>query len=196
MHRESDHRTSKRRAPTTDRISPATLIDDYAMERVEYHVARLGKLLCLAEDRRDDLRQDLFVALCTAARRFDPAKSAARTFVSRVVSLAAAHHARCIRNERRNGARSPIRLSELQRDGRAFAPVGPRWCEPAALDLVIDLGDALSGLTREQQQLAAALKTISPREIAEERGVHRSTVYREIAVLRASLAERGLDPAS
>lgn len=60
---------------------------------------------------------------------------------------------------------------------------------------MLDLEDTLVGLTREQQQLAASLKTVSPREIAAERGVHRSTVYREIAALRAALSERGLDPA-
>lgn len=125
MHPESDPRPRNPQEPTNG-SSPAALIDDYAMERVKYHVARLGKLLRLSEDRKDDLRQDLFVALCTAAGRFDPAKATARTFVSRVVSLAAAHHARCIRNERRSGARSPIRLSELQQDDWAFAPVAPR----------------------------------------------------------------------
>jgi DNA-directed RNA polymerase specialized sigma24 family protein len=194
MPRQSDR-------PTTDPVNapdqvaptdPRHLIDDYVMERVDYHVARLGRALHLSHHRKEDLRQDLFVALCEAAPRYDKSRAKPRTFVSRVLSLAAAHLARCICNERRNSARSPIRLSELQRDGHCFSPVAPRWCEPSAHDLVLDLRHGIAAMSRRHQQLAEALKIQTAAEVAAERRVHRSTVYREIASMRAALSGFGL----
>lgn len=180
---------------STPNTNPASdWIDDYATARVDYHVARLGRQLHLPDHRRDDLRQNLFLALCKAAPRYDARQSSRRTFVSRVLSRAAAHHARSIRNERASSVRSPLRFSELERNGHSFAPVAPRSCEPSAHELVLDLRHALASLSREHQQLAEALKTQTPAEIAAERGVHRCTVYREIAALRSALSEAGLDP--
>jgi hypothetical protein len=179
---------------SSNRTRLVGIIDDYAMARVDYQVARLGRLLHLSHHRKEELRQDLLLELCQAAQRFDPATSSTQTFVSRVVSLAAAFHARTIRNERGSSARSPIRLSELQRDGRCFSPAAPRWCEPSAHDLVLDLRHGIAAMSRRHQQLAEALKTQTAAEVAAERRVHRSTVYREIASMRAALSGVGLDP--
>lgn len=175
-------------------IDPSEFVDEYAIGRVDYQVARLGRLLHLSHHRQEDLRQDLFVELCEAAPRFDPRKSSQRTFVSRVVAQSAAHHARCIRNERKCRARSPLLLSQLQREGNGFAPRAPRWCEPSAHDLALDLPRGIAAMTRDRQQLAESLKTQTPVEVAAERGVHRSTVYRDIASIRGTLSEFGLDP--
>lgn len=177
-------------------IDASTIIDNYAMERVEYQVTRLGRILRLSHHRKEDLRQDLLLELCQAARRFNPDTSSAHTFVSRVVSSAAAHHARCIRNERRNGARSPILLSQLQREGGRFSPVAPRSCEPSAHDLVLDLDHAFSAMNRRRQHLAESLKTNTAAEIAKERGQHRSTVYRDLAAMRVTLSDLDLQPGS
>ena len=172
------------------------IIDRYAMERVEYQVARLGRVLRLSHHRKEDLRQDLLLELCRAARRFDPMTSRARTFVSRVVALGAAHHARCIRNERRNSARTPILLSQLQREGRSFSPIAPRSCEPSAHDLVLDLDFSFAAMNRRQQELAESLKTSTAAEIAAERGHHRCTVYRDLAAMRVTLADLDSQPGS
>lgn len=170
------------------------LTDEYTTDRVDYHVTRLGRALNLSHDGREDLRQDLFVSLCVAARRYDPKRSSPRTFVSRVLSFAAAHKVRCIRNERRSCARSPILLSELQRNGRSFSPLAHHRYEQRSHDLVLDLRTGFSQLDREQQILAEALKKQRPAEIADETGVHRSTVYRNIAAIRDSFDAIGLSP--
>ena len=190
----SPHATSATTAPYTQQTTPTDLIDDYAIERVAYHTARVGRRLHLTPDRRDDLQQDLFVSLCEAAKRYDPSKSAPRTFVSRVLCLAAAHHARRIRNERRSPARSPIRLSELQRNGHDFATPAPRWSEPSAHDLSMDLSRGIASLNERQQDLAKSMSSHTVAQIAAERHVHRSTVYREVAAVRTALTEYGLAP--
>lgn len=173
-------------------IDPSLLLDDYAFERVAYHVAQIGRRYRLSEDGQDDLRQDFYTAICSAARRYDPTKASRRTFTSRVIELTAVFRRRCIRNERRSAARSPLLLSELQREHRFPEPRAPRSCEPTALDLVHDLRLGLSRLTHRQHQTAEALKNQTPSEIAAERRCHPSTVYREMASMRCHLSEVGL----
>lgn len=175
-------------------IDPNLLIDDYAHERVAYHVAQIGREHRLREDARDDLRQDFYAAICAASRRYDPAKASRRTFTSRVIELTAIFRRRCIRNERRSAARSPLLLSELQREHRCLDLRAPRICEPSAHDLVLDLRVGLSRLTHRQHQTAAALKNQTPSEIAAERRCHASTVYREMASMRCQLTELRLAP--
>lgn len=174
---------------------PSQLIDAYAHERVDYHVGQIGRSYRLTEDERDDLRQDFFEAICTAARRYDSDRSSPQTFVCRVIERAAAYFKRRIRNERRCAARSPILLSQLQRENRGFAPLAPRACEPSAHDLVLDLRQGFAKLSRRQQQTAEAMKNQTVVEIAAERRAHRSTVYRDLGSMRATLSELGLNPA-
>ena len=173
-------------------IDPSLLLDDYAYERVAYHVAQIGRRYRLSEDKQDDLRQDFYTAICSAARRYDPTKASRRTFTSRVIELTAVFRRRCIRNERRSAARSPLLLSDLQREHRFPELRGPRSCEPTALDLVHDLRIGLARLTHRQHQTAEALKNQTPAEIAAERGRHPSTVYREMASMRCHLSAVGL----
>jgi len=188
---DQDHKTNPHAG-----VDAQALIDDYAVERVEYHVGCITRSYRLNHHDREDLRQNFFVQLCEAARRFDPEKSSRRTFVSRVLSRAAAHHARCIRNERRSSARSPIRLSELQHSGGSFSPTAPRWCSPTAVDLAIDLGRGIAAMSRRHQQVSESLKTQTAAEVAVDRRAHRSTIYRDIAAICETLAEFGLDPSA
>lgn len=187
------HQASKR---STQHTTTSSLINTYALDRIDYHVKRLGRGLHLSEHQREDLRQDLTLDLCKAARRYDPSKSSPRTFVSRVLTWAALHRARCIRNERQCAARSPIHLSQLQRENRGFAPLAPRTSEPSAHDLVLDLRQGFARLSRRQQQTAEALKNQSVAEIAAQHRAHRSTVYRDLGSMRATLSELGLNPGS
>jgi DNA-directed RNA polymerase specialized sigma24 family protein len=182
-------------SPTQSKAAtPHNLIDAYAYERVDYHVAQTARTYGLKRHDQDDLRQDLLTAICAAAARYDPRKAKPRTFVCGVIELEVANFKRSIRNKRRCPARAPMVLSQLQRDGRAFAPRAPRWCEPSAQDLVLDLRQRLSGLNRRQQQLAEALKNQTKQEIAAERGVHRATIYRDIAAMRDVLSTFNLSP--
>ena len=173
-------------------IDPALLLDGYAYGRVAYHVALIGRRFRLSDDRQEDLRQDFYAAICAAAPRYDPAKASPRTYAARVIAREALFRRRCIRNERRSAARSPLLLSDLQRENRFPEPRAPRSCEPTARDLVHDLRVGLSRLTHRQHQTAEALKNQTPAEIAAGRRCHPSTVYREMGAMRRMLAEAGL----
>jgi len=181
-------------APPTIGIDPAVLIDEFVDERVTFTVGTIGEAYRLSHHDREDLSQNLYTALSKAAPRYDPAKAQQHTFACRVILRAAAHEARTIRNARRNRARSPLLLSDLQRNGRCIQIRAPRWSEPSARDLAIDLRSGLSRLSRRQQFLAEALKTLRVSEIAAEKGQHRSTVHRDLAEMRRTLSASGLDP--
>jgi len=175
-------------------ICPSELIDDFVHERVRFTVSDLGDHYRLSRADRDDLAQDIYLALCESARRYDCRQASRHTFACRVIMLAAAHRARSIRNARRCPVRSPISLSSIQCSARAAVPRAPRWSEPSARDLALDLRSGLSRLSRRQQFLAEALKTLRVSEIAAEKGQHRSTVHRDLAAMRHTLSASGLDP--
>jgi RNA polymerase sigma factor (sigma-70 family) len=172
--------------------SPAAApwIDDYAMERVSFHAAQLAASLNLGEHDEEDLRQNFLAELCSAERRFNPNLASKRTFVCRVLSKASAYFARTARSRRRGPGRPIASLSAINVERSARALAGPRADEPAVrVDLAMDIADALERLDDRRRRLVHELRTRTPREIAAERGVHPSTVYRELAAVRAVFAE-------
>lgn len=170
-------------------------IDDYAMERVSYQVARLSRSLDLREHDEEDVRQELIAELCSAEPRFDPSLASRKTFICRVLTRASAYIARSIRSRRQGYGRPMVSLSALQA-ARAEQLHASQRDDPAqGVPLSIDLQRGLGRLDAEQRKLAEDLKTQTPREIAAEAGVHRSTVYRAIAGIREEMLGLGLGAA-
>lgn len=166
-------------------------IDHYALERVEYQVARLSRELRLCEADEDDVRQDLLLDLWTAAERFKPTIASKRTFVCRVLVRAAARVRRDLRSKRSAAAPERLALSQIKRHGRdrAVGIVGRDFTRD--IDLAMDVAVGVAPLGRDQRLLVERLKSQTPAEIAADAGCHRSTVYRHIDSLRVELA--GLD---
>ena len=170
-------------------------IDDYAMERVSYQVARLSRSLDLREHDEEDVRQELIAELCSAEPRFDPSLASRKTFICRVLTRAAAYIARSIRSRRQGYGRPMVSLSALQA-ARAEQLHASQRDDPAqGVPLWIDLERGLGRLDAKQRKLAEDLKSQTPREIAAESGVHRSTVYRAIAGIREEMSGLGLGAA-
>ncbi|MFU8828376.1 MAG: hypothetical protein ACNA8P_02975 [Phycisphaerales bacterium] len=165
-------------------------IDDYAMQRVSFHTRRLASSLNLCEHDEEELRQNFFVELCKAEHRFDPSLASKRTFICRVLSKASAYFARSARSKRSGSGRPVVSLSTIQAEQVTEDLAAHRSDEPGArVDLAMDIADASSRLNERCRRLVAELQTQNPREIAAERGVHPSTVYRQLAALRPAFAE-------
>ncbi|WP_458789209.1 sigma-70 RNA polymerase sigma factor region 4 domain-containing protein [Adonisia turfae] len=180
-------------AQNTPAVTP--WIDDYAMERVSYQVARLSRSLDLREHDEEDVRQELIAELCSAELRFDPSLASRKTFICRVLTRASAYIARSIRSRRQGYGRPMVSLSALQA-ARAEQLHASQRDDPAqGVPLSIDLERGLGRLDADQRKLAEDLKTQTPREIAAEAGVHRSTVYRAIAGIREEMSGLGLGAA-
>lgn len=188
-------RVERRTEPSTqsglgssNRTNRPEFIDAYALERVEYQVARLSRELRLCPADEDDARQDLLLDLWRAGSRYDPAIASKRTFVCRVLVRAAARVRRDLRSKRNAAAPERLALSQIKRHGRdrAVGIVGRDFTRD--IDLAIDVGAGLAPLGRDQRLLVERLKSQTPAEIAAGAGCHRSTIYRHMDSLRTELA--------
>ena len=104
----------ERPTPTTPADStdqPTNLIDDYALDRIEFRVGRLTRLFRLNDADADDLRQELALELVKAADRFDPALATRRTFVNGALDRCYRHICRRFRARQRHSAMSPAPVS-------------------------------------------------------------------------------------
>ncbi len=76
--------------PTVPASNPtADWIDQYALDRVEYQVSRIGRDLGLHRHDQEEVRQELLMDLWVAAPKYDPEIASRRTFVSGVVARSA-----------------------------------------------------------------------------------------------------------
>lgn len=150
--------------------------------RIHHRAARLTRVFGLDHHGRDDIRQQLFLRAVQAADRYLPDRGAT---LDHFIRLHLDFEYRTLRSEL---------LAE-----RAFGQVpedGPGPCLPGidpdhrpSCDLRLDLEAAEDRLPAELRAVAAKLRILTPAQIAAERGVHRGTVYREVALLRGVLEE-------
>lgn len=165
---------------------PQQLIDGYSHDRIRFRASRLGQAFRLNEDEIEDIEQDFAIEVVRAARRFDPSRSSWRTFLSRVLDRRYAHIARQLRSNRR-------------RQNRDFEPstsFGMSMCRGEhewQVDLQADVTQILTMLNPRLQKVAATLMLCTPNETAAHLGLHRSTIYRDIAKLREVFVMQGFD---
>lgn len=150
--------------------------------RIHHRASRLARVFRLDHHGRDDIHQQLWLRAVQAADRYQPGRGAT---LDHFVRLHLDYEYRSLRSEL---------LAE-----RAFGQVPedrPGPCLPGidpdhrpSCDLRLDLEAAEERLPAQLREVAAKLRTLTPAQIAAERGVHRGTVYREIALLRGVLEE-------
>ena len=174
--------------PTTPNVSHHhhSLIDDYALERIGFRVDRLARLFSLAEDTRDDYRQEMLVELVKAARRFDPHRSQPRTFVNRVLDRYFKGAMRSEATRRRHQLHTPLCLDELSEDAMPATNASrpPSLDEQDRLELQIDVQTVLKSMPDRLRRISLALMTFTASEAAQRLGIGKNTVYRAIEQLR------------
>jgi RNA polymerase sigma factor (sigma-70 family) len=173
--------------------NPINLLDDYAWKRIDFRVQWLAKSHRILVHDAEDLRQEFAAELVRAAPRFDPALSSARTFVNRVLDM----HLRYVVRQR-HSTRAGMRAATASLDA-ATGPVvnDPRAGERSELELAeaaMDLQAALDALPRKLRVICEELKHYPPAEVARRLRLHRGTLYRAIARIRAHLAAQGMNP--
>lgn len=169
---------SHQSAPPAEELSPHTIAV------IDHRSDRLAKIFHLSDDDRDDIRQDMALAVLSAMRRYDSARASRDTFAERVISL---QYVKIAQRIRRDIERQPESATEA-----IGALIDPRSERGNTDDLRLDLEAALVGLPRRLRLIAEDLKTMRPGEIAAEMGVHRSTIHRAIAQIRTHLRDRGV----
>ena len=186
------------------RITPPTPlagnpIDDYALKRIKYRVGRLIGRFGLTESDREDLQQDFILELLKAFRRFDPAKSSRKTFITRVLNRKFKHIVRNGATRMRHEARDPVSLDKVMESYMPTAEVRMNHTGQVCLsdqlriELRLDLEHILATLPARLRRICELLKVYSPAETARGLGVVPSTVWRAIAKIRSHFAAAGLD---
>jgi len=182
-------------APKCPADPACTLIDQYAMDRIEYRVDRLRKEFGLNAQDAEDLTQDMLAALLANAPRFDEAKATKRTFVCQVLDYFVLTF---VRNRRIRDGYSAMRPLSFD---AAFGE-GCREClrDDGGSDLVdraalrMDMEAALAPLRRRERLIAEDLKHYgNVTDVARARTMARGSVYRCVTTIRERLIESGID---
>jgi len=169
------------------------LIDEYALNRIEYRAIRLRCAFRLNEHDTEDLRSRLAVQLLRASARFDPTRASQHTFVNRVLDRAYRHLARELRTRREHAVWAPLEPLECEDDGESAQSQTGDAPDPAeVVERRSDVETALASLPRPLRVIGEELKHSTPREVAERLGLHRSTVYRAMGRIREHFTAYGL----
>jgi len=168
-------------------INPAAdWIDQYALDRVEYQVFRIGRDLRLSSHDEDEVRQELLMDLWVAAPKYNPEIASRRTFVSGVVARSALRVRRQLSRSPGRRATDPVLLSDLQRRERGRRT--PERTQSEQSDIAMDVASAIDGLEHGKRSLAHELMRGTVTEAAREIGCDRSTAYRAVAAMRDELS--------
>ena len=148
---------------------------------------RIANRCSLGSSDRDDLRQDLYVAVLRRARQFDASRGAASTFVALVVD----HHARDVMAHRFAGRRNPRRCASLSEDASAVAGT---WESIDRVELRLDVEHALSALDPSTERVAQHFKRGNAADVARWLNLTRGQVRQQLLLLRRRFTELGLAP--
>jgi len=183
-------------APPTTTADPG-VVDDYTLARIEYRVRQLAIQFNLPDDRKDDIRQEMVIELIRAFRRFDPVIAEWETFVCRVLDRFVKYIYRTECTRRRRTCANPVSFSDAKGRGD-FNPVvnDPRKGELSEQDrreIRADLALAISRMPQRLQRICRALMTFGAADAAEQLGICRQSIYRNIAEIREHFARAGVE---
>ncbi len=177
--------------------TPQTL-DAYAEKLVCCTVRQLINWGTFPESDREDLEQELRLAILTRLPQFDPGKAKLTTFVARVVENRVKDLLRHRQAEMRAVSREGRSLGDAVETNDGAEPFGNmltdadrtrRFGQSPLSDeeracLLVDLSRVLDTLAGELRQLCEELKTRTVTQIAAERKVQRLTVYQRVWRIR------------
>lgn len=180
----ADRQNVSTRTPSDSAPPPTPELNERMLAVIEHRATRLAEVFHLSEDDLDDARQEITLAVLRAMRRYKPALASPETFADRVATKQYIKLAKRIRRDRER---------EAAPDTYAVnASVDPTSEARNPIDTKLDLDAAMATLPRHLRLIAEDLKTKKPGEIAAAMGVHRSTVHRAIARIRAHLVACGV----
>lgn len=187
---------------TTQQKSHIEGIDRYTMYLIKKKVYELVGKVGYSESDREDLEQELLLHLFENMHRFNPDKGMRSTFVDRVISNKLAHFIesrKCIKR----GLGRKMSLEFLREDAEEpgelsnadyCARIGGNFCgHEERVDLRIDIERAMKALPDPLREVAERLMDLEKiDEISSHMGIHRSTVYEHIKLIRKRFEDAGI----
>lgn len=167
----------------------------YVQDRIAFRVDRLVAKFGLPDCERDDLTQELLMALVQAVPQYDPKQAHWKTFICRVLDRRYQHILRKLMAPENNGAAAVSGLEDFG-DDYADSVVDPATQgEPFFEDnRRMDVNAVISTMPRRLQIIACLLMVHSPSEAARLMGTSPAAITRAIHRIRAHFKEAGLSP--
>ncbi len=172
--------------------SPADseFLSDSAAQRINFRVARLGCKFCLSRADQKDLRQDFWMILIRAARRYDPTRCPLDRYITMVLNVRYKFHVREFKHARKAQVINAISLEDVGEQITAFIVDPAAELTLAQIDTALDVQHVLQTLPAQDKHICQMVMTSkSPYEAAQRLGVFPSAVYRTLKRLRPVFAQ-------
>ncbi len=180
-------------------------IVDAARKEAACAANRIAGTFCYTHEDREDLEQDLILAVIEKADEFDPSRGSIRTFVGTVIRGKALMELRRRKREANRGKTIPCLHDETIEDDTVVAyhetldrtacmnRMGRSEDDQFLIsDLGHDVAVALTFLTPRQRRISRLLTKTDKAATAHRLGISRQTLYREIEAIRQALVKRGV----
>ena len=173
--------------------------------------AKAGQLCRRREfspSEREDIEQELWLAVLQHAERFDPARASLETFLDRVVSRAVAVLLRSRKRRKRGNGMQPLSLeSDFTTTGEGLKPLsdtissedvarrlGTQSVDPMArLEETEAVESALARMPERLRYICRRLMTGTVASVARELDISRHQVRKAVDEVRPYLEEAGLE---
>lgn len=172
---------------------------------IRIRAARLARSGAVPGLDADDIEQELRLDLIRRTSNYDPSKASYDTFADRVVANRIATLASTTKAMHAERTIQSIHAPVGDENGEGALTLTDVLPEAASLDpiddfllahgpgLRSDVGKLLAALCPATRQVAIAISHLSISEAARALGLHRSTIYERLSVIRATALNLGLD---
>jgi hypothetical protein len=159
------------------------------MAAAAYHARRVARTMRLGEAEREDVEQDIVVALLERRRFFDPSRGAWSSFADRVARQAAQGVADEIGADRRVRAASLDELTDDEQTSALRDAMEAQFVSAPNLDLPLSIAQFVKMLP-EELAYVARLVLLAEGEIADAQrrsGLANSEFFRRLREIRVQL---------
>jgi len=177
---------------TTNRYD---FLNDTIMRRINYRVARLSRKYCLSAEDRQDLRQEFCLTMFRAGERYKAELCIPERFVRMVLNRCYKHWVRKLARADENRARSvdTMHFDDVEPDLEYYILDPKGEDELQRVEIRDDVQTVLGNLPEDLRGICLDLMSDSPFQVAKQRGVHHSAIYRAIDKIREHFARAGIE---
>jgi RNA polymerase sigma-70 factor, ECF subfamily len=171
---------------------------DLLMRRIEYRVGRLGRKYGLSTEDRQDIRQEFCLTLFRAGERYKPERCTPERYIRMVLNRCYKHWVRKLARADDNRARSvdTLHFDDVEPDLEYYIVDPKGEDDHRRVDVREDVRTVLAGLPDDLRGICLDLMSDSPFQVAKDRGVHHSAIYRAIAKIREHFRHAGIEEIS
>ena len=169
---------------TTYPNNAQNILNDYALEQIEFRARTIGRQQGLSQDDIDDLQQDLALAVLELGDRFEPDTASHATFISSALDWV-------IQKRVRDDEQEPLDIDDLDEEEEPVTN-DPRNGEMSFFDGInqaIDIADIIESMPSELREVCTLLKNHSVSEVCDHLGIGYAKLHRQMARIQRIFLE-------